>query len=132
MDSTYLSHINCGAVIVPRGEEMALVNITSGISGSGRDQDWNCQNFVVEGLEEIVNQEFQTKEWLEFIMEEFMDKVVGWISGRIVNRILGWKIASYQSFIVDSRTRLSDILQYITIYCKSFRNAVKAIIVPPL
>lgn len=76
LDSTYLSHINCGAIIVLRGKEMALVNIASGISGSGRDQDWNCQNFVVEGLEEIVRQGFQTKEWLEFIMEEFMDKLL--------------------------------------------------------
>lgn len=75
MSGSYLSHVNAGAVRVWRGEEMTPVNIVAATPVQGRELDsgWNCQNFLLEGLQEIVNYGLQTQEWYESVAEELMN-----------------------------------------------------------
>ncbi|OAA43764.1 hypothetical protein NOR_04339 [Metarhizium rileyi] len=75
---TYLSHVNAGAVQVSKGAEMVPVNIIAATPVQGRDQDsgWNCQNFLLEGLQGIVNYGLQTQEWYQFVEEELVDHLL--------------------------------------------------------
>lgn len=74
----YLGHVNAGAVRVCKGEEMMPVNIVAATPVQGREHDsgWNCQNFLLEGLQEIANCGLQTQEWYESVAGELMDKLL--------------------------------------------------------
>lgn len=75
LSGSYRSHVNAGAVRVWKGDEMMPVNIVASTPVQGREQDsgWNCQNFILEGLQEIVNSGLQTEEWYESVEEELME-----------------------------------------------------------
>ncbi|KAG8409285.1 hypothetical protein J3458_019400 [Metarhizium acridum] len=73
MSATYLSHVNAGAVRVQRGEEMLPVNIVAATPVRGQDSGWNCQHFILEGLQEIVSQGLQTSEWYDLVEEQLTD-----------------------------------------------------------
>ncbi|KAK1768749.1 hypothetical protein QBC33DRAFT_533570, partial [Phialemonium atrogriseum] len=47
---------------------MELVDIVAATPVAGREQDsdWNCQNFMLKGLQGIVNG-FQAQEWYNFV-----------------------------------------------------------------
>ena len=72
---TYNTHVNAGAVVVYPGQEMAPVNIFAAIRVGHRPGDWNCQHFLYEGMQELVNQGFQQQEWCDMVTNETMDKV---------------------------------------------------------
>lgn len=76
--ATYLSHVNAGALLVHCGQEMAPVSIVAATRVVGREQDsgWNCQNFLLEGLQGIVSQGFQTQEWYDFVEGELADRLL--------------------------------------------------------
>jgi hypothetical protein len=78
MTRRYLSHVNAGAVRVWRGEEMIPVNIVAATPVQGREHDsgWNCQSFLLEGLQEFVTYGLQTQEWYESVEGELMDRLL--------------------------------------------------------
>ncbi|KAK4103153.1 HET-domain-containing protein [Parathielavia hyrcaniae] len=53
-ERAYLNHVHAGSVVVPRGQEMAPVNVVAAVPVRNRPFDWNCQHFVCEGLQEFV------------------------------------------------------------------------------
>lgn len=78
LTNDYLSHVNAGAMVVPSGQELAPVEIVASTPVEGRDQDsgWNCQNFVLEGLQEMVRRKLQTQEWYDSIEGELIDQLL--------------------------------------------------------
>lgn len=78
MTITYYSHVNAGAVLVQRGQEMVPVDVVAATPVVGREEDggWNCQNFLLEGLQGIVSQGFQTQEWYHAIEGELADRLI--------------------------------------------------------
>ena len=72
----YLSHVNAGVLAVPAGREMVPVDIVAAVPGGERPGDWNCQNFLYEGFQELVDQGFQTQEWCDAVVGEMMDKLL--------------------------------------------------------
>ncbi|PNP76669.1 hypothetical protein FNYG_10088 [Fusarium nygamai] len=78
LSATYLSHVNVGAVKVWKGREMDPVNVVAGIPVEGRERmsDWNCQTFILEGLQALVSEVYQTQEWYEAVEGELMDKLL--------------------------------------------------------
>lgn len=75
-EPAYVDHVNAGAVLVDPGQEMVPVDIVAANSGHDRDMDWNCHNFVYEGLQELVRRGYQTQEWYDFVENEMMDKLL--------------------------------------------------------
>ncbi|KAK3942375.1 hypothetical protein QBC46DRAFT_380046 [Diplogelasinospora grovesii] len=78
LTATYLSHVNAGAVLVHSGQEMVPVDIVAATPVEGREQDsgWNCQNFVLEGLQRIMYYGFQTQEWYDSVEEELTSQLL--------------------------------------------------------
>ncbi|PNY22173.1 uncharacterized protein TCAP_07176 [Tolypocladium capitatum] len=78
MSVTYLTHVNAGTVQVWSGQEMVPVNIVAATPVEGResDGDWNCQKFVLEGLQALVYHGFQTQEWYDFVEGELADQLI--------------------------------------------------------
>ncbi len=78
MTNTYLSHVNAGAVVVPNGQEMLPVDIiaSTSVDGRGANDDWNCQNFLLEGLQGLVDYGLQEQGWYDAVEGEFLDKVL--------------------------------------------------------
>ncbi|KAK5636657.1 hypothetical protein RRF57_012369 [Xylaria bambusicola] len=60
----YLSHCDGGALWVPGGQELVPANIVASISIQDKeeDRDWNCQQFLLEGLRKLVEAGYQTQE----------------------------------------------------------------------
>ncbi|KAI1749852.1 hypothetical protein F4782DRAFT_511777 [Xylaria castorea] len=75
-EKRYLSHVNAKIVRVRKGQESALVDIIGAIPLENREADWNCQNFVLEGLQEIVNQGYEAQEWYDYVEDELMTQLV--------------------------------------------------------
>jgi hypothetical protein len=74
-ERNYANHVNAGAVLVPRGQELLPVGIVAAIPTKGRDGEWNCQHFLYEGLQAIVDRGLQTLGWYDAIEDEMMDKI---------------------------------------------------------
>ncbi|KAI8946761.1 hypothetical protein F4801DRAFT_583090 [Xylaria longipes] len=75
-EGRYLSHVNAEIVRVHKGRESALVDIVGQIPLENREADWNCQNFVLEGLQEIVNRGYEAQEWYDNVEDELMTQLV--------------------------------------------------------
>jgi hypothetical protein len=77
LEARYLSHVNAGAVRVHPGLELAPVAVvaTTPVHGRDKEGDWNCQNFVLEGLQSLVDHKLQTKEWYDAVESELMDQL---------------------------------------------------------
>ncbi|RWA05037.1 hypothetical protein EKO27_g10066 [Xylaria grammica] len=75
MSASYLYHCDGGALLVPKGQEMAPVDIMASISVEHREADsgWNCQNFLLEGLKELVAAGYQEQEWYNAVEDALMD-----------------------------------------------------------
>ncbi|AEO64617.1 5df0002d-3e5c-44f0-9c23-44c537d71d37 [Thermothielavioides terrestris] len=73
---TYLNHVHAGAVKVARGQEMVPVDILAATPVGERPSDWNCQTFLYEGMQELVNRGFQTQEWYDSVTDEMLDKLL--------------------------------------------------------
>ncbi|KAI0182195.1 hypothetical protein EV127DRAFT_493970 [Xylaria flabelliformis] len=78
MTVTYLSHCDGGVILVPRGQEMAPVDIMAAITVKNREKDsgWNCQNFLLEGLEQLVTAGYQTQEWYNAVEDTLMNRLL--------------------------------------------------------
>ncbi|POR34214.1 hypothetical protein TPAR_05586 [Tolypocladium paradoxum] len=78
LSDTYLSHVNAGTVQVSSGQEMLPVDIVAATPVGGREVDsgWNCQHFVLEGLQALVYHGFQTQEWYDFVEGELTDQLI--------------------------------------------------------
>jgi hypothetical protein len=74
-ERNYASHVNAGAVRVPRARALLPVEIVAAIPTKGRDGEWNCQHFLYEGLQAIVDRGLQTQGWYDAIEDEMMDKI---------------------------------------------------------
>ncbi|ATY63685.1 hypothetical protein CCM_08947 [Cordyceps militaris CM01] len=76
--SNYHAHVNAGAVLV-RGDALmmpvAAVAATD-VTGKHADGGWNCQNFVLEGLQTLVRLGLQTQDWYDAVEEELLDKII--------------------------------------------------------
>lgn len=74
----YLDQVNAGAVEVPRGEEMALVRLVASADVRGRETDsgWNCQHYLLEGMQKLVDAHYQTQEWYDAVQEELTDRLL--------------------------------------------------------
>ncbi|KAI1738079.1 hypothetical protein F4680DRAFT_427031 [Xylaria scruposa] len=75
-EKRYISHVNAEIVRVYKGQESALVDIIAAIPLENREADWNCQNFVLEGLQEIVNRGYEAQEWYDYVEDELMTQLV--------------------------------------------------------
>lgn len=77
LTASYLNHVNAGALVVHQGQEMPPVDIVAATPVASREEDsgWNCQNFVLEGLQSLVNQGFQTQECYDFVEGELVDRL---------------------------------------------------------
>jgi hypothetical protein len=74
-ERNYANHVNAGAVLMPPGQEMVPVEIVAAIPTKERDGEWNCQHFLYEGLQAIVDRGLQTQGWYDAIEDEMMDKI---------------------------------------------------------
>ncbi|KAH8163353.1 hypothetical protein CIB48_g4878 [Xylaria polymorpha] len=83
MSAKYLYHCDGGALLVPKGQEMVPVNIMAAISVKDREQDsgWNCQNFLLEGLKDLVAAGYQTQEWYSVVEDALMDRLLDGAAG---------------------------------------------------
>lgn len=74
----YHGHVNAGAVHVPRGQETALVDLVASANVQGRETDsgWNCQHYLLEGLQKLVDCRIQTQAWYDVVQEELMDRLL--------------------------------------------------------
>lgn len=74
----YLDHVNAGAIKVPKGQEMAPVSLVASANVQGRETDsgWNCQHFLLEGLQKLVDGHYQTQAWYDAVQEELTDKLL--------------------------------------------------------
>lgn len=74
----YHNHVNAGAVMVRRDEIMAPVAVIAATPVEGRHNDggWNCQNFVLEGLQGLVREGMQTQDWYDAVEGELLDKLI--------------------------------------------------------
>ncbi|KAI0438001.1 hypothetical protein F4803DRAFT_116984 [Xylaria telfairii] len=75
-EKRYLTHVNAGTVGVRKGRESSVVDIIEAVPLDGREADWNCQNFVFEGLQEIVNQGYRAQEWYDHVEDELMTQLI--------------------------------------------------------
>lgn len=76
LTARYIFHCDGGALLVPKGQEMVPVNIMAAIPVSKVENDWNCQNFLLEGLRELVAAGYQTQEWYSAVEDTLMDGLV--------------------------------------------------------
>jgi hypothetical protein len=74
--ATYITHVNAGAVKVRKGHELDPVNAMAATPLTGRDADWNCQHFLLEGLQALVSHGYQTQEWYDCVEGDLMDKLL--------------------------------------------------------
>ncbi len=76
--ANYHDHVNAGAVLVRSEALMAPVAVVAAtpVAGRHKDSGWNCQNFVLEGLQALVRQGMQTQDWYDAVEEELLDKVI--------------------------------------------------------
>lgn len=74
----YLDHVNAGAIKVSKGQEMAPVSLVASANVQGRETDsgWNCQHFLLEGLQKLVDGHYQTQAWYDAVQEELTDKLL--------------------------------------------------------
>lgn len=74
----YQDHVNAGAVMVRRDDRMTPVNLVAATVVEGRhlDAGWNCQNFVLEGLQALVRRGLQSQEWYDAVEGELLDKLI--------------------------------------------------------
>lgn len=76
--ANYYAHVNAGAILVRGDALMAPVTVVSATPVAGRHKDggWNCQNFLLEGLQGLVQHGMQTQDWYDAVEEELLDKVI--------------------------------------------------------
>lgn len=74
----YHAHVNAGAVLLRGDDLMAPVSVVAATPVEGRHEDggWNCQNFLLEGLQRLVRAGMQSQEWYDAVEEELLDKVI--------------------------------------------------------
>ncbi|KAI0206881.1 hypothetical protein F4808DRAFT_405669 [Astrocystis sublimbata] len=75
-EKRYLSHVNAKVGRIQQGQETGLVDIIADMPITNREADWNCQNFVLEGLQELVNQGYEAQEWYDSVEDELMTQLV--------------------------------------------------------
>lgn len=63
-------------VSVKRGQEMVPADIFASVSVVGREADWNCQKFLLEGSEKLVESGYKTLEWFNEFQDEFFDELM--------------------------------------------------------
>ncbi|EFY94852.1 hypothetical protein X797_010645 [Metarhizium robertsii] len=76
LDASYLSHVDAGYITVWKGEEMWPLNTVASVQVEGREADWNCQNFVYEGLQAIVYLGLQEEAWYTWVQDEIMNQLL--------------------------------------------------------
>ncbi|KLO82198.1 uncharacterized protein FFB20_12051 [Fusarium fujikuroi] len=74
--ATYITHVNAGAVKVRKGHELDPVNVMVATPLTDRDADWNCQHFLLEGLQALVSHGYQTQEWYDSVEGDLMDRLL--------------------------------------------------------
>ena len=73
----YVAHVSAGSLRVPVGCEMDPVEaIARGVPVGARPPDWNCQNFLYEGFQVLVDRGWQTQEWWDEVVSEMMDRLL--------------------------------------------------------
>ncbi|TQV91680.1 hypothetical protein V2A60_008619 [Cordyceps javanica] len=76
--ANYHAHVNAGAVLVRSDAVLAPMAVVAATPVEDRHEDggWNCQNFLLEGLQALVRQGMQTQDWYDAVEEELLDKVI--------------------------------------------------------
>ena len=59
----YVAHVSAGALRVPAGCEMAPVEAVAAVPVGARPPEWNCQIFLYEGFQVLVDRGWQMQEW---------------------------------------------------------------------
>ena len=74
----YFGHVNGGTVQVPAGREAIPADIMASVPVANREQqtDWNGHHFVLEGLQKIVDEGLQSREWYERVEGQLIDKLL--------------------------------------------------------
>ncbi|KAH6627930.1 hypothetical protein F5144DRAFT_577296 [Chaetomium tenue] len=72
----YVGHVSAGALQVPVGCEMEPVEAIAGVPAGARPPDWNCQNFLYEGFQVLVDRGWRTQEWWDEVVGEMMDRLL--------------------------------------------------------
>lgn len=97
MDPRYIGHVNVGAVVVGSrlssrdsgaggeagkegdgGSVQEVIRILESvpIHDGSHEAEWNCQTFLMEGLQALVDRGYQTREWYELALGELMDRLL--------------------------------------------------------
>ena len=72
----YVAHVSAGSLRVPAGREMEPVDAIAAVPAGARPPDWNCQNFLYEGFQVLVDRGWQTQEWWDEVVSEMMDRLL--------------------------------------------------------
>jgi hypothetical protein len=72
----YVAHVSAGSLRVPVGCEMEPVEAIASVPAGARPPDWNCQNFLYEGFQVLVDRGWQTQEWWDEVVSEMMDRLL--------------------------------------------------------
>lgn len=70
----YLGHVDAGAVQVVRGQEMEPFEMVASTDVTDREgqSDWNCQNFLLEGLLKLAESPFGTIGWYAKVEDDLL------------------------------------------------------------
>ncbi|GAW27126.1 hypothetical protein SAMD00023353_7200450 [Rosellinia necatrix] len=74
--NTYLSHVNAGTVQAYCGRESAIVDVFETVPVEDRDDGFNCQHFLLEGMQEMVRRGYQTWAWYTSVEDELTTELV--------------------------------------------------------
>lgn len=73
MSHKYVSHFHAGITVVPKGWEPKILDAFEAVPVVNREGDWNCQKFILEGMEGLVKKGYQTQAWYDAIESELLD-----------------------------------------------------------
>lgn len=83
LTKSYINHVNAGVVKMRRGQEMLPLEIiaSSGLKKNSEPSEWNCQHFLLEGLQKLVKKGLQTQAWYDHVEGELMDRIIDGAKG---------------------------------------------------
>ncbi|KAK7715691.1 hypothetical protein SLS63_011278 [Diaporthe eres] len=78
LSNDYCGHVNAGTVRVKRGQEMKVVDIAASVDVEGKELDsgWNCQHYVLEGLQKLVDHGYKQQGWYNSVENELFDSLL--------------------------------------------------------
>lgn len=78
VSNDYAGHVNAGSVRVKRGQEMKVVDLAASVDVTGKelDSEWNCQNYVLEGFQKLVDHGYKPQSWYNSVINELLNSLL--------------------------------------------------------